>query len=67
MLILVLQKMMKIRNFTDLIFYQCLFYIDFYLSQNMTEDMSEKKILYYLFGYLLCSTKLKETDIYEPN
>ena len=67
MIILVLQKMMKMLDFSDLIFYQCLFYIDFYLSQNMTEDMSEKKILYYLFGYLLCSTKLEETDIYEPN
>ena len=67
MIILVLQKMMKMLDFSDLIFYQCLFYIDFYLSQNMTEDMSEKKILYYLVGYFLCSAKLKETDIYEPN
>ena len=67
MIILTLQKMMKMLDFSDLIFYQCLFYIDTYLSHNMTEDMTEKKILYYLVGYFLCSAKLKETDIYEPS
>ena len=67
MIILTLQKMMKMLDFSDLIFFQTLFYIDNYLSHNMTEDFSEKKILYYLVGYFLCSAKLKETDIYEPS
>ena len=67
MIITNLQKMMKMFDYCDLIFYQCLFYIDYYLSHNMTEDMSEKKILYYLVGYFLISAKFKETDIYEPN
>ena len=67
MIILMLQKMMKMLDFSDLIFFQTLFYIDNYLSHNMTEDFSEKKILYYLVGYFLCSAKLKETDIYEPS
>ena len=67
MIILNLQKMMKMLDFSDLIFYQCLFYIDTYLSHNMNEEMSEKKILYYLIGYFLISAKLKETDIYEPS
>ncbi len=59
--------MMKMLDYSDLIFYQCLFYMDSYLSHNMTEEMSEKTILYYLVGYFLCSAKLKETDIYEPS
>jgi hypothetical protein len=33
----------------------------------MTEDISEKTILYYLVGYFLCAVKIKETDIYEPS
>lgn len=66
-IILTLQKMMKMLDYSDLIFYQCLFYIDIYLSHNMSEEFSEKKILYYLVGYFLCSVKSKETDIYEPS
>ena len=65
-IILNLQKMMKMLDYSDLIFYQCLFYIDTYLSHNIDEEMSEKEVLYYLVGYFLCSAKLKETDIYEP-
>lgn len=65
-IILNLQKMMKMLDYSDLIFYQCLFYIDFYLSHNMNEEITEKEVLYYLVGYFLCSAKLKETDIYEP-
>ena len=65
-IILNLQKMMEMLDYSDLIFYQCLFYIDFYLSHNMNEEITEKEVLYYLVGYFLCSAKLKETDIYEP-
>ena len=65
-IILNLQKMMKMLDYSDLIFYQCLFYIDSYLSHNIDEEMSEKDVLYYLVGYFLCSAKFKETDIYEP-
>ena len=65
-IILNLQKMMKMLDYSDLIFYQCLFYIDSYLSHNIDEEMSDKDVLYYLVGYFLCSAKLKETDIYEP-
>ena len=63
MIFLTFLKMVKNFNFSDLIFYQCLFYIDNYLSHNMTENMSEKTILYYLVGYFLISSKLRETDI----
>ena len=66
MLILKLQKIIKIFDYCDLIFYQCLFYLDTYLSHHMTEDISEKKILYYLVGFFLCSVKSRENDIYEP-
>ena len=67
MIILTLQKMMKMFDFTDLIFYQCLFYVDTILSHIIQEDFTEKIIIYYLIGYFLCSAKLKETDIYEPS
>ena len=67
LILLTLQKFMKMFDYTDLIFYQCLFYMDIVLSHHMTEDISEKKILYYLIGYFLCSAKSKETDIYEPS
>jgi hypothetical protein len=67
MLILKLQKIIKIFDYCDLIFYQCLFYLDTYLSHYMTEDISEKKILYYLVGFFLCSVKSRENDIYEPS
>jgi len=67
MLLLKLQKLMKEFDYCDKVFYQCLFYLDTYLSHNITEDFSDKKFLYYLIGYFLCSSKFKETDIYEPS
>ena len=63
----ILQKMMNLLDFNDLIFYQCLFFIDTHLSHIITEKMPESVILYYLVGYFLISAKSKETDIYEPN
>ena len=62
-----LNKIMSIADYSDLIFYQSLFYIDTYLSHNITEKMTEKIILYYLIGFFLISSKTKETDIYEPD
>ena len=67
MLLIKLQKLMKTFDYCDMIFYQCLFYLDTYLSHEITDDFSEKKILYYLIGYFLISVKFKETDIYEPS
>ena len=58
---------MKEFDYCDIIFYQCLFYLDTYLSHKITDDFTEKKFLYYLIGYFLCSTKFKESDIYEPS
>ena len=66
-LIKTLQKLINIYDFGDFIFYQCLFYLDSFLSHKMTESTTEKDILYYLVGYFLCSCKLKETDIFEPS
>ena len=66
-IILNLQKLMDIFDYSDFIFYQCLFYLDIYLSHNMNEDISEKIILYYLATFFIISAKTKETDINEPN
>ena len=67
MLLLKLQNLMKTFDYCDMIFFQCLFFLDTYLSQDINEEMNEKTILYYLVGYFLLSAKLKETDIYEPS
>ena len=67
MILIKLQKLMKIFDYYDVTFYQTLFFLDTYLSHKMTEDTSEKTILYYLVGYFLCAVKIKETDIYEPS
>ena len=67
MLILKLQQMMKTFDYCDVVFYQCLFYLDIYLSQDVDETISEKNLLYYLVGYFLCSVKFRETDICEPS
>ena len=67
MLLMKLQKLVRTFDYCDIVFYQCLFYLDTYLSHNLTEDISEKKLLYYLIGFFLFSVKFKETDIYEPD
>jgi hypothetical protein len=67
LLLLKLQKLMKTFDYCDMIFYQCLYYLDLYLSHDMTDDISEKKVLYNLIGYFLISVKFKEIDIYEPS
>ena len=66
MLLLTLQKLIKAFDYCDMIFYQSLFYLDTYLSHHMTEEISEKKLLYYLIGFFLCSVKFKEVDAFEP-
>ena len=66
MIIILLQKMLKIFDFNDLIFYQCLFYMDYIFSHQIKEEMKEKDIINYLIGYFLISSKLIESDMTEP-
>ena len=66
MLLIKLQQLIKTFDYCDDTFYQCLFYLDTYLSKDINEEMSKKKILYNLIGYFLCSAKLGEKDIFEP-
>ena len=66
MLLSNLQKLIKTFDFCDETFYQCLFYLDTYLSKDIYEEMSKKKLLYNLIGYFLCSAKFGEKDIFEP-
>ena len=65
-ILLYLQKLMKIFDYTDIIFYQSLYYMDYIFSHKITAEMDEKEILFYLIGYFLCSTKTRESDIIEP-
>ena len=67
MLLLKLQKLVKTFDYCDLVFYQCLYFLDTYLSHNMTEDIGEKTLLYYLIGFFLCALKFRENDIFEPS
>ena len=47
MLLFKLQKLIKTFDYCDMIFYQCLFYLDTYLRQDIDEEMEEKTLLYY--------------------
>ena len=66
MLILNLQKLIKKYDYSDLTFYQCLFYLDTFLRRDIHEKISKKTLLYNLVGYFLCSAKLVEKSILEP-
>ena len=65
-LIEILQKIIIKFDCLDFTFYQTLFYMDNFLSHDITIEMPEKIILYYLVGYFLCAIKFRETDIFEP-
>ena len=65
-LLLYLQSITKMLNYSDLSFYHCLLETDLYLSQNIAEEMTDEDLIYYLTGFFLNSSKFKETDIFEP-
>ena len=65
-LLLHLQNITKVLNYSDLSFYHCLLLTDLYLSHNINEDMTEEELLYLLIGFFLVASKFKETDIFEP-
>ena len=65
-LLLYLQNITRILNYSDLSFYHCLLVIDLYLSHNISQKMTDEDLIYYLIGFFLNSSKFKETDIYEP-
>ena len=66
LLLLYLQNITKVLNYSDLSFYHCLLYMDLYLSHNISEKMSDEELLYILIGFFLIASKFKETDIFEP-
>ena len=66
LLLLYLQNITKVLNYSDLSFYHCLLITDLYLSHNISEEMSDEELLYLLIGFFLISSKFKETDIFEP-
>ena len=66
MLILNLQKLIKKYDYSDMTFYQCLFYLDTFLRRDIHEKISKKTLLYNLVGYFLSSAKLVEKSILEP-
>jgi len=66
LLLLYLQNITKILNYSDLSFYHCLLITDLYLSHNISEEMSDEELLYILIGFFLVASKFKETDIFEP-
>ena len=66
-LVLYLKKIVNVFNCCDLTFYHCLYFLDKFLSTDVSFEMSEKTIIYYLIGYFLCSYKLNEADKDEPS
>ena len=66
-LIIYLKKIMNFFGCSDFTFYHCLYYLDKFLSDDISFEMTEKTIIYYLIGYFLCSYKLNELDKDEPS
>ena len=66
LLLLYLQTLTKVLNYSDLSFYQCLLLTDLYLSHNISKKMTDEELLYILIGFFLIASKFKETDIFEP-
>ena len=66
-LLLTLQKLIIQFDYSDRTFYQCLFYLDTFLSHHLNDDISEEEIIYYFMGYFLSSLKFVETDAYIPS
>ena len=67
MIIFHLQKMMRIFNYNDIVFYQSLFFMDYVFSRQIEKELSENEIIYNLIGYFLFSTKFKECGIGETS
>ena len=65
MILILLQKIIKIFDLNDIIFYQCLFYMDYILSHKMNHEISAKEIIYYLIGYFLCTLKMRGAGLEE--
>ena len=61
-----LKKLTKIFDYNDMVFYQCLFFMDYVFSHQIKQELCENELIYYLIGYFLCSTKMKETESNEP-
>ena len=61
-----LQKSTKFLNYSDFTFYQCLIFLDNYLSHSINEEISEPELFCLLIGFFSLSSKFKETNIFEP-
>ncbi len=57
LLLLYLQNITKILNYSDLSFYHCLLITDLYLSHNINDKMTDEELLYMLIGFFLISSK----------
>ena len=51
-LLLYLQNITRILNYSDLSFYHCLLDIDLYLSHNISQNMANEDLIYYLIHLL---------------
>ena len=61
-----LKKIMNLFDFNDDIFYQTLFFMDYIFSHHLIEEeITDNNIIYHLIGYFLCSSKMKDEDIFE--
>ena len=51
LLLLYLQNITKVLNYSDLSFYHCLLIMDLYLSHNISQEMSDEELIYFLIGF----------------
>ena len=66
LILVYLKNITRTVNYSDLSFYHCLFLVDLYLSHNITQEMTDEDLLYFLVGFFLVASKFKESDIFEP-
>jgi hypothetical protein len=54
-------------NYSERVFYHCLYLLDSYLIQILKKEISKRTIILITLGFFLISSKFIEIDIFEPN
>ena len=54
-------------NYSERVFYHCLYLLDSYLIHILKKEISKRTIILITLGFFLISSKFIETDIFEPN
>ena len=62
-----LKQFCKKMNYSETVFYHCLYLLDSYLIYILKKEISKRTIILITLGFFLISSKFIEIDIFEPN